>query len=1257
MGILNSSLPNLLSGVSQQADALRSPTHCAQQTNAYPSPVEGLMKRHPTEFMTDDFTSASGTSTLDTSSHAINRDSGEKYLVTVKPTFTDNGELEVWDLLNNSKATVYYDQAVSGEEFTTQGVKAQGMIRVLVPENNDQVTIIDANGYSHIFKYTTGDPTTFPTGSSFSGGTYVNINGVSASSTQARYKAERLKEAINSDSASELKVTAIHLGSQYYNNPFADGDLPTNHPEYDSGSTAENTNMNRNVLLIQDIEGTAGNTDMVTNDATNLTVFNFGENGLTAGVDPVTTSTIIETTPREYLKALDPKTAFKFLTIGDVTFIVNTEREVKMHSELTPKFGAQGLVTIKQAAYNTEYIVEIDGQSNSVTTGNSAGDAKTTTIATNLTTALNGGAANSYHTDTSVPTSDWHSVADSTSRENILKIDVDYGSGTPTGSDTAFTVVGKSVRFTVLPGTVRYWIKNVNWSGNTHWTSHLFNLNTDYYVESSEDIGGGQRKITLKDNQDRLLYYYNKPTGTSQIKGQYKQSTDFSYLEFTTQDSNILVKPLTTGTNFTMSTSDSVGNTYLDAFKDRTQYLTDLPAQCTNGFKIRIDGDVENNIDDYYLEFQTRNNEAYGEGMWVETTGSQIPFRFDYSTMPHILIRQADGSFLFKSANGFINASTTEIPRVTSKSIDGFIHDPSDAMSTGDTQIVVDGLPPHTLIPKYSEIVFDIGTGSQVTKIINQEAESDSTGEVALTLSATVATDYPDNEAVVLNIKSDYSSFKYGARGAGDQITNPDPSFVGQKINNIFFYENRLGFLAGENCVMSETGEFFNFFRTTVIDLLDTAPIDLAVSSNEIATLRHAVPYKNNLILFSDTQQFALGSGRTALSNETVALTQVSYDECNINALPIASGSSLYYGYDRGEFSGMRQMAVLDAQGDNYTSVDIADHVPQYIPNSWKMYASMPQQNLIIGLPEATDGTMQDLYLYKYLDKGNQRVQSAWFKYSLPLIGDSDDQKQIIGIHAIDNILYVLCQWRYVSSGAITGGKTYLYKMKIENNLTDSNSIFVTKLDSRVSYDATDGAGADAVTASYNTPVSSKTTFTLPFTWSGNVIKAYTKATDSDGGAAELTIDTQNGAAGTLVIAADKTGSTIWFGLDYTMTYEFSKPVIRGSAGQGSSQLLSGRFQIMSCDVSFDDSTTFTASVTNPGRANTYTYTHTTSATDVLSTTQGSTAVSSGDFRIPIHTKSDAYTLTITSSSPFPVSFMSAEYEAQYSARSRRMNI
>ena len=123
------------------------------------------------------------------------------------------------------------------------------------------------------------------------------------------------------------------------------------------------------------------------------------------------------------------------------------------------------------------------------------------------------------------------------------------------------------------------------------------------------------------------------------------------------------------------------------------------------------------------------------------------------------------------------------------------------------------------------------------------------------------------------------------------------------------------------------------------------------------------------------------------------------------------------------------------------------------------------------------------------------------------------------------------------------------------------------------------------------------------------------------------------------------------------MTYEFSKPIMRGQAGKGSSLLAAGRFQVLSCDLSFDDTTTFTATVTNPGRANDYTYTQLASSTDVLSTVQGSNAVTSGDFRIPIHAKSNGYTLTITSSSPFPVHFMSAEYEAQYNARSRRMSI
>jgi hypothetical protein len=1264
MGLLNSSVPNLLNGVSQQADALRNPTNCAEQINAYPSPVEGLMKRHPTEFMTDNFSVVTGTKALDTSSHVINRDTGEKYLVAVKPTYIDGGELEIRDLVNNTDVAVHYDQAEAGEEFGSGPVAAIGMVYCPSVVNGVHVTMPNTFGDSLKFLFTTATPGTGQdSGEAVSGGgTYVNIYQM----TSAEDIARELSTTINGANAT-AKITAQHLGSAN-DLPYTLGELPTDHPLYSGGSTSETPGITKNVLLIQDETGVNGNTDMTVGGGSdsNLEAFNFGENGLTAGSDgDIGDNSAMESDPRDYLKALDPATAFKFLTVGDVTYVVNTEREVKMHPIPSPKHSNQAMVTVKQGAYDTEYIVGVDGTSVSTITGNTAGQAKTSLIAANLVAALNGGTANVYHTDIDLTTAEW--IRNSST--GALELLVEPGSGTPTNSNLAFTVVGKNCRFTSIPGGARYTYR-VNWPAGGYTTRNAaFSLNTDYEIYTSVNNGDGRYRITFRNDYYTQGTYGNTwysapfgwhsdtPSGACKIKSQYTQSVDFPYMEFAQQGSNVLMHPLDPDRDFLLSTSDSVGNTYLDGFKERTQYLTNLPEQAPNRFTIRIDGDVENNIDDYYVTFKTRNDEGYGEGMWAEGQGPQITYQYDYATMPHVLIRQADGSFLFKAANGLINAPPAQVPRVTTDSVAGTVYDPDNANATDDTYVTVDNLVPHTRIPKYSDIVFGQGTGSQRTLTIAAAVDVDQYGKVILDLTTAIGVDYADDVEVVINLKSDYEAFSWRGRLVGDTTTNPDPSFIGKKINNIFFYENRLGFLAGENCILSETGEFFNFFRVTIIDLLDTAPIDLAVSSNEIAVLRHALPYKGNLLLFSDNQQFALGSGRQALSNATVALTQTSYDECNPLCNPVASGSSLYFGYDRGGYSGMRQMMLLDAQGDNYASADITDHVPQYVPNSWKMLASMPQQSLIIGLPEASSGEMQDLYLYKFMDRGNERVQSAWFKYSLPLMGDSDDQKQIIGIHAIDNILYVLCQWRYVSSAAITGGKTYLYKMRIENDRVDDNSIHVTGLDSRVSYNAAGGAGADGVTAAYDSPVSSKTTFTLPFTWSGSVIKAYTKATDSDGGGAALTIDTQDGAAGTLVIAGDKTGSSIWFGLDYTMTYEFSKPVIKGQAGRGSSILAAGRFQILSCDMSFDDTTTFTASVTNPGRANTYTYTQLASSTDVLSTVQGSNAITSGNFRVPIHTKSDAYTLTITSSSPFPVHFMSAEYEAQYNARSRRMSV
>ena len=43
----------------------------------------------------------------------------------------------------------------------------------------------------------------------------------------------------------------------------------------------------------------------------------------------------------------------------------------------------------------------------------------------------------------------------------------------------------------------------------------------------------------------------------------------------------------------------------------------------------------------------------------------------------------------------------------------------------------------------------------------------------------------------------------YSNRACGNNTTNPQPSFVGQTISNVFTYLNRVGFLSGSNVIMS----------------------------------------------------------------------------------------------------------------------------------------------------------------------------------------------------------------------------------------------------------------------------------------------------------------------------------------------------------------------------------------------------------------------------------------------------------------------
>lgn len=99
MTLINQSIPNLVNGVSQQPAAIRLPTQCETQENAYSSLVEGLKKRPPTEHIAK---LISGT-LADALIHFIRRDEVEKYIV-----IATSDDIQVFDLETGDEVSVAF---------------------------------------------------------------------------------------------------------------------------------------------------------------------------------------------------------------------------------------------------------------------------------------------------------------------------------------------------------------------------------------------------------------------------------------------------------------------------------------------------------------------------------------------------------------------------------------------------------------------------------------------------------------------------------------------------------------------------------------------------------------------------------------------------------------------------------------------------------------------------------------------------------------------------------------------------------------------------------------------------------------------------------------------------------------------------------------------------------------------------------------------------------------------------------------------
>lgn len=470
-------------------------------------------------------------------------------------------------------------------------------------------------------------------------------------------------------------------------------------------------------------------------------------------------------------------------------------------------------------------------------------------------------------------------------------------------------------------------------------------------------------------------------------------------------------------------------------------------------------------------------------------------------------------------------------------------------------------------------------------------------------------------------------------RLVGDDESNSHPSFANNTIQDIFLFNNRLGFLTEDNVSMSQAGDYYNFYHKSATTITAADPIDLSCASIKPAVVRSVVPTAQGLLLFSDSQQYMMEAENGAWTPANCSISTIANYECDRYMKPVDLGSTTLYVSRNQSWSRVFEIFTR-GQRETPTVTETTKIVPEWIPQTITESTGSAQNGLWV----ASGRTSKNMYLYRFYEQGDERPLSAWVKWLLPAnVIHTAIQSDILYVLTSGTEGYQITQYKLVLAPS-TGGLINSLGNSVDPNLDSWCEVTDATMVSPVPPTAPSYNQVNDITKVY-LPAYFNTTKTIRYVV--GLLKSGSPGTES-GYTNTATLLTDGG--GTYFnIPGDVSGNYIYIGYEYNM--EVTLPRYYYNMGQAGVDFTAvtttsrmAFYTGLGGDIYFNIKDRSRAEWSSIGGAQIADF-YTANTSPFRDTYV---------YKVPIYQRPDNYTMKVTSNTPFPVSLVSMQWEGQY---------